>query len=194
MSYRGGRGGRGRGGGRGGFIAKQVPFELFPELQDFPDAKSVKEEPKLEFWSIKLETFWKFSPYHYEGVVKGGSGKNSEKTSNPKAPLSDFIKMTHEYVPAELAGKKERRPQKKVRWNPELEERKLDDLLDRLEKKGEKAEKEGKEEEEEEEDVEPDDLEDDYSDEDDYTKAQECASDEDDVNDPDNGIDEATYD
>ncbi|KAM7490565.1 hypothetical protein LguiA_033486 [Lonicera macranthoides] len=198
MAFRGRGRGRGGFGGGGGFrAAKQVPFELFPEIADFPDAKSVKEEMALAIWSSKLQTFWNSSPYYYEGVGEAAknnksSDKDSERTK-PKPPLSHFIKMTDEYVPAELGERKEKHSRKKVRWNPESDQKKID-LFEKLEKKGQddKGEKEKKEGEDEEEDDEAAEEEEEFSDDGDYNQNIDFDDDEDDFN-IDEGDDEAIF-
>lgn len=211
MAFRGrgggGFGGRGGGfGGRGGLrAAKQVPFELFPDIPDLPDAKSVVEEWALARWGSKFQRFWNSSPYYDDGVgeaakqkeskeIKRFSDKDSERNKR-KPPLSDFIKMTNEYVPAELGEKKERHKQKKVRWNPDSDLQKLDLFEQREQRsqlqdeKGEKEKKEGEEEEEDNENIEEDE-EAEMSD-DDYNQNIDFDDDEDDFNMPDDNDDEA---
>ncbi|KAK3002876.1 hypothetical protein RJ639_020133 [Escallonia herrerae] len=190
---------RGRGRGRGGFgsfhHAAQLPFELFPEIKDFPDAKSVKEEMGLVVWSFKLQKFWNSSPYFIDGDGETAKKKDSTEIkrysdndlgrTRAKPPLSHFIRVTDEYVPAELCGKKERHAQKRVRWNPESDLQKFD-LFEKLEQKfqgqeekGENEDKEGEEEEKE------DDLsggEDEFSDDNDYNQNRDFDDDEDDFN------------
>lgn len=205
MAFRGRGRGRGFGGGGGFRAAKQVPFELFPEINDFPDVKSVKDEIAFAVWSSNLQKFWNSSPYYYEGV--GEAAKNykdsditrfldkDSKESKPKPPLSHYIRMTSEYVPAELGEKKERHSQKKVRWNPESDLKKFD-LFEKLENKGqdEKGEKEKKEGENEEEDDEIiEEEEEEFSDDGDYNQNVDFDDDEDDFNMADDNADEGVY-
>lgn len=204
MSFRGrGRGGRYGGGGYRHVI--KSPFELFPKIEELPDVKNVKEELALVVWSTKLQKSWNLSPYYYEGVGKVAKGnasidiekysdKDSEKTKH-KAPLSHFIRMTDEYVPAELA-EKQQRGRKRVRWNPESDIQRLD-LFEKLEQKSQgqdgKGEKEKKEGEGEEDDERIEEEEEEFSDDGDYNQNIDFDDDDDDFNMGDDNDDEAVY-
>lgn len=202
MAFRGR--GRGRGGG-GGFGARQQKFELFPELHDeqsLPKASSVKEEKALMLWSHRLQTFWNSSVYYLEdkGIKKEESldierfSDRGKKRTLPKDKLSDFIKCTIEYVPAELARdlKSVRLGQKKVRWNQDSGLKKFD-LFEKLEEKVQSNGKGGKGEEDVENEEEDDEIieeeEEDFSD-DDYNQNVDFDDDEDDFNMPEDNDDE----
>ncbi|KAG8380035.1 hypothetical protein BUALT_Bualt07G0151700 [Buddleja alternifolia] len=181
MSFRGR--GRGRGGFGGGFRpAKQVPFELFPEIEDLGTAKYSTENIQLIKWSASLQKYWTSSPYYYEDRserpekaekpdIERYSDRNLQATK-AKPPLWHFIKLDQDHVPAELARgeKNEKRVVKRVRWNPDTDLQKLD-LFEKLEQKHkgqEGNEKKENEEEEEEEDGGNEEDEGEFSDEGDY--------------------------
>ncbi|XP_076949406.1 uncharacterized protein LOC143622037 [Bidens hawaiensis] len=120
MSWRGGRGRV----VRHTHPAKQEPFQLFPELSEYPDVnlKQKDEYRDLVLISDAFQKFWKSSPYHL-GFID--PQKNDGKK---KEPLIDYMKMTVDFVPAELASKKVRRSNKKVRWDPHSDLQRLDDF------------------------------------------------------------------
>nr|XP_027126899.1 uncharacterized protein LOC113743037 isoform X1 [Coffea arabica]XP_027126900.1 uncharacterized protein LOC113743037 isoform X1 [Coffea arabica] len=121
-----------RGRGRGGFrAAKQENFDLFLEIDELGTAESVKVDPSFAVWFSKFQRYWNSSPYYVEDESGGAkksqrieieklADRKSKKTSS-KQPLSHFIRMEPDYVPAELAKdeKKEKHGIKRVRWNPE---------------------------------------------------------------------------
>ncbi|XP_059640063.1 uncharacterized protein LOC132282409 [Cornus florida] len=189
MAFRGR--GRGRGFGGGGFhSAKQEPFVLFPDIENFPDAKSVTEETTLVVLNSRLQKFWNSSPYYI---------KDKDQGENAISKLSQFMKMSFKYVPAELAkgSKQEKQGKEKVRWKPDSDAQKLD-LFEKLEKKhqgqDEKGGKEKKEDENEEEDDERMEEEDEeFSDDGDYNQNIDFDDDEDDFNMDDNDGDEPMY-
>ncbi|XP_051147995.1 uncharacterized protein LOC127263093 [Andrographis paniculata] len=205
MAFRGR--GRGRGGfGRGGF-AKQVPFELFPEIEDLGTAEYSQDNLELIRWSSNLQKFCQTSsPYYYEDRterlqkkqkqdIETYSSKNLGATYN-RPPLWDFIKLDNDHMPAELARgeNKGKRTNKKVRWNPESDFQKLD-MFEKLEQKfqGEEGteKKEDEEEEDEEDEVNEEDGE--FSDEGDYEQAEYFDDDEDDYNIADDNDDEPIF-
>uniref|UniRef100_A0A5B7CBK0 Putative DNA-directed RNA polymerase III subunit rpc31 isoform X2 n=1 Tax=Davidia involucrata TaxID=16924 RepID=A0A5B7CBK0_DAVIN len=205
MAFRGR--GRGRGYGGGFRIAKQEPLILFPDIENFPDVKSVTEETALVIWNSRLQKFWNSSPYYYEGdsqgikestEIKRFSGKDNKRTK-PKGKLLDFIFMTDEYVPAELAqGSKQRLQGKKNRrWDPGSDLQKLD-LFEKLEQKYQgQDEKDGKEKKEDENEEEDDEImeeeDEEFSDDGDYNQNIDFDDDEDDFNMDDDNDDEAMY-
>lgn len=204
MAFRGRGRGRGRGGYGGGYgPAKQVPFELFPEIEELGTASGVKENSSLVIWFYKFEKFCKSSPYYIvdanEGLKKTQgseierfSDRHSEKI-RPKQPLSHFIKMDHDHVPAELAksSRKEKHGIKKVKWNPESDTLQLDDFIAKKlkERQGEQVIEKKEEEEDEDDDRNEEDEEED-SDDGDYTKNVDFDDDEDDFNMDDENDDE----
>lgn len=100
MAFRGGRG-RTRVGGLHP-RKREEPFIRFPEMKEYPiiNLKDIdKEFMILLSWSFDLHNFWIPSSYHLEDGAKKNGGLK-------RRPLSDFIKMTDEYVPAELVAKK----------------------------------------------------------------------------------------
>ncbi|KAL0415163.1 UNVERIFIED_CONTAM: hypothetical protein Slati_3348200 [Sesamum latifolium] len=113
MSFRGR--GRGRGGfGAGGFRpAKQVPFELFPEIEGLGTAEYSTANIQLIKWSSALQKYWNSSPYYYEDRrertekvqkpdIERYSDRNIQATKS-KPPLWHFIKLDPDHVPTELA-------------------------------------------------------------------------------------------
>ncbi|XP_059313508.1 uncharacterized protein LOC132064522 isoform X1 [Lycium ferocissimum] len=184
MAFRG----RGRGRGRyGAPQAKQDPFELFPEVESLGNAASVTERINLAIWHSKLQKYWNSSPYYLEeesDVLKKTKGMDiqrfSDRTSErakSKPPLAHFIRMDPTYVPAELAkgGRGEKHAAKRVRWNAESDNKKLD-LLEKLDQKskdeGEKKKDGEDEEEEQEEKIEEEEEE--FSDDGDYNQMKPC--------------------
>ncbi|KAM0003307.1 putative DNA-directed RNA polymerase III, subunit Rpc31 [Helianthus debilis subsp. tardiflorus] len=190
---------RGRGRGRGGFgqgsatFAKQEPYEIFPEIKEYPEInlKQKEEFKKLIVWGEDLKKFWVSSPYHLES-----SGQDSERNRGiRKAPLSDFMTLTDDYVPAELASKNVKRSNKKVRWDPQSDLKRLDffEKLDQGPQGQDDGEKEKKEDEDDEEDNEVIEEEEDDSG-DDYDQNIDFDDDEDDFNmNDDIGDDEGYY-
>ncbi|KAL3511728.1 hypothetical protein ACH5RR_024445 [Cinchona calisaya] len=205
MAFRGR--GRGRGGyGGGGFrAAKQVPFELFPEIEELGTAAGMEVNAPLAIWYNKLQRYWNSSPYYVEDESGGSkktqrteierySDRNSQKTIS-KQPLSHFIRMEPDYVPAELAKgeKKDRHGVKRVRWNPEADMQKLD-LFEKREQEHQGQEvSEKKEDEEEEEDERLEEEEEEYSDDGDYNQNIDFDDDEDDFNMGDDNDDEPIF-
>ncbi|MFS7889698.1 hypothetical protein Hanom_Chr00s000004g01610071 [Helianthus anomalus] len=78
--------------------AKEEKYEIYPEIKEFPDVNLKQKEDfsKLISWGDALQRFWVSSPYYLEAA-----GQDSERNIR-KPPLSDFIKITDGYVPAEL--------------------------------------------------------------------------------------------
>ncbi|XP_060167593.1 DNA-directed RNA polymerase III subunit rpc31-like [Lycium barbarum] len=204
MAFRG----RGRGRGRyGAPQAKQDPFELFPEVESLGNAASVTERINLAIWHSKLQKYWNSSPYYLgeeSDVLKKTKGMDiqrfSDRTSErakSKPPLAHFIRMDPAYVPAELAkgGRGEKHAAKRVRWNAESDNKKLD-LLEKLDQKskdeGEKKKDGEDEEEEQEEKIEEEEEE--FSDDGDYNQnLYDYDDDEDDYNMNEDNNDEAMY-
>ncbi|XP_071931843.1 uncharacterized protein [Coffea arabica] len=200
MAFRGR--GRGRGGfGGGGFrAAKQEKFDLFPEIEELGTAEGVKVDPSFAVWYSKFQRYWNSSPYYVEdesGGAKKSQSTEIEKYSDRKSkkksskqPLSHFIRMEPDYVPAELAKgeKKEKHGAKRVRWNPEADMKKLD-VFEKLEQKHQGQEINEKEDEEEE-DEKLEEEEEEYSDDGDYNQNIDFDDDEDDFNMGDDNDDE----
>ncbi|OIT07648.1 PREDICTED: DNA-directed RNA polymerase III subunit RPC7-like [Nicotiana attenuata] len=201
--------GRGRGGFGGGNFrpAKQVPFELFPEIENLGNAASVTERTTLAIWHSKLQKYWNSSPYYLReesDVLKKTKGMDIERFSDRKSergkskpPLSHFIRMDPAYVPAELAkgGREENRAAKRVRWNPESDMQKLD-LLEKLDKKleGDEEKKKDGEDEEEEQEEKIEEEEEEFSDDGDYNQnLYDYDDDEDDYNMNEDNNDEGMY-
>ncbi|KAK4395187.1 hypothetical protein Sango_1673000 [Sesamum angolense] len=208
MSFRGR--GRGRGGfGGGGFRpAKQVPFELFPEIEGLGTAEYSTANIQLIKWSSALQKYWNSSPYYYEDRrertektsaktdIERYSDRNMQATKS-KPPLWHFIKLDPDHVPAELAiagEKKEKRVVKRVRWNPESDLHKLD-LFEKMEQKyqGQEGTEKKENEDEEEEDGANEEDEGEFSDEGDYEQPEYFDDDEDDYNMADDNNDEPCY-
>nr|XP_027126901.1 DNA-directed RNA polymerase III subunit RPC7-like isoform X2 [Coffea arabica]XP_027126902.1 DNA-directed RNA polymerase III subunit RPC7-like isoform X2 [Coffea arabica] len=191
-----------RGRGRGGFrAAKQENFDLFLEIDELGTAESVKVDPSFAVWFSKFQRYWNSSPYYVEDESGGAkksqrieieklADRKSKKTSS-KQPLSHFIRMEPDYVPAELAKdeKKEKHGIKRVRWNPEADMQKLD-VFEKLEQKHQVQELNGKEDEEEEGDEKLEEDEEEYSDDGDYNQNIDFDDDEDDFNTGDDNDDE----
>ncbi|KAH0663555.1 hypothetical protein KY290_030372 [Solanum tuberosum] len=192
---------RGRGRGRGGYggnrLAKQVSFELFPEVENLGNAAGVTERIALAIWQANLQKFWNSSPYYLadeSDVLKKTKGMDIERFSDskseraePESPLEDFIKMDSNYVPAELAkgGRDVRRaPPGGVRWKQESDMRKLD-LLEKLDQKSKGDDEKKKDGEDEDEDPEEKvgEEEEEFSDDGDYNQnLYDYDDDEDDYN------------
>ncbi|KAI7742040.1 hypothetical protein M8C21_030046 [Ambrosia artemisiifolia] len=177
---------RGRGRGRGGFgqgsvrFAKEEKYEIFPEIKEYPDVnlKQAEEFRKLILMESALKKFWASSAYHL-----GSSGLDSEK----------YMKLTDEYVPAELVAKNVKRSHKKVRWDPQSDLQRLD-LFEKLDQgsQGQDDEKEKKEDEDDEDNENIEDEEDESGD--DYDQNIDFDDDEDDFNmHDDHGDDEGIY-
>lgn len=203
MAYRG----RGRGrGGSGHRSAKQVPFELFPEVENLGNAASVTERIKLAVWHLKLQKYWNSSPYYLgeeSDLLKKTKGMDIERFSDriskrvkEKSSLAQFIRMDPAYVPAELAkgGREEKHAAKRVRWNPESDMQKLD-LLEKLDQKSkgdDEKKKDGEDDDEEQEKIEEEEEE--FSDDGDYNQnLYDYDDDEDDYNMNEDNNDEAMY-
>ncbi|PHT41545.1 hypothetical protein CQW23_20399 [Capsicum baccatum] len=195
MAYRG----RGRGRGRGQLSfrgAKQLPFELFPEVPNLGNASGVTERITLAARHLKLQKYWNSSPYYLgeeSDVLKKTKGMDIERFSDrnlervkSKQPLAHFIRMDPAYVPAELAkgGREVRHAAKRVRWNPEADMQKLD-LLEKLDQKskgGDEKKKDGDDEDEEQEEK-IEEEEEEFSDDGDYNQnLYDYDDDEDDFN------------
>ncbi|KAF3659471.1 putative serine/threonine-protein kinase-like [Capsicum annuum] len=186
MAYRG----RGRGRGRGQLSfrgAKQLPFELFPEVPNLGNASGVTARITLAARHLKLQKYWNSSPYYLgeeSDVLKKTKGMDIERFSDrnlervkSKQPLAHFIRMDPAYVPAELAkgGREVRRAAKRVRWNPEADMQKLD-LLEKLDQKskgGDEKKKDGDDEDEEQEEK-IEEEEEEFSDDGDYNQMRPC--------------------
>ncbi|XP_027168414.1 ribosomal L1 domain-containing protein CG13096-like [Coffea eugenioides] len=191
-----------RGRGRGGFrAAKQENFDLFLEIEELGTAESVKVDPSFAVWFSKFQRYWNSSPYYVEDE-SGGAKKSQRieiekhadrksKKASSKQPLSHFIRMEPDYVPAELAKdeKKEKHGIKRVRWNPKADMQKLD-VFEKLEQKHQVQELNGKEDEEEEGDENLEEDEEEYSDDGDYNQNIDFDDDEDDFNMGDDNDDE----
>ncbi|KAF3675720.1 putative serine/threonine-protein kinase-like [Capsicum annuum] len=149
MAYRG----RGRGRGRGQLSfrgAKQLPFELFPEVPNLGNASGVTARITLAARHLKLQKYWNSSPYYLgeeSDVLKKTKGMDIERFSDrnlervkSKQPLAHFIRMDPAYVPAELAkgGREVRRAAKRVRWNPEADIGFVQNVLDQGQENEEK--------------------------------------------------------
>ncbi|XP_058196764.1 uncharacterized protein LOC131312800 isoform X2 [Rhododendron vialii] len=204
MAFRG----RGRGRGGGFRFATQEKFELFPKLDEPPDARGVKEEVALVRWSYRLQSFWNSSPYYLK--VVGPENESIElmrcfdmgkQKTEQKVELADFMKCSVEYIPAELAAElTDRKPgqvrRRKVRWTQESDLQKLD-LFEKQEQKSqgqdEKAVKGKKEDENEEEDDEKIEDEEEEISDGDYNQNEDFDDDEDDFNMDDDNDDEGTY-
>ncbi|XP_055816391.1 uncharacterized protein LOC129885929 isoform X1 [Solanum dulcamara] len=199
MAYRG----RGRGRSR---QAKQVSFELFPEVENLGNAASVTERITLAIWQANLQKYWNSSPYYLaeeSDVLKKTKGMDIERFSDrsserakSKPPLTHFIRMDSAHVPAELAkgGREERHAAKRVRWSPELDMKKLD-LLEKLDQKSkgdDEKKKDGEDEDEEQE--EKIEEEEEFSDDGDYNQnLYDYDDDEDDYNMNEDNNDDAMY-
>lgn len=197
---------RGRGRGFGGHRpAKQVSFELFPEVENLGTAASVTERISLAIWQANLQKYWNSSPYYLaeeSDVLKRTKGMDIERFSDgslertkSKPPLTHFIRMDSAHVPAELAkgGREERHAAKRVRWNPESDMKKLD-LLEKLDQKSkgdDEKKKDGEDEDEEQEKIEE---EEEFSDDGDYNQnLYDYDDDEDDYNMNEDNNDDAMY-
>ncbi|MCD9561350.1 hypothetical protein HAX54_020411, partial [Datura stramonium] len=138
-----------RGGSRAGFggrLAKQVPFELFPEVENLGNAASVTRKDGVGNLALKITSIGTPLLTIWERKVmlqKKAKGMDIERFSDrtlerakSKPPLAHFIRMDPAYVPAELAkgGREEKHAAKRVRWNPESDMQKLD-LLEKLDQK-----------------------------------------------------------
>nr|DAD17854.1 TPA_asm: hypothetical protein HUJ06_019317 [Nelumbo nucifera] len=196
MAYRGR--GRGRGRGDGGFsIAKQEPNILFPEDVSLPDINGVTEEKALVYWNLKLQNYWKSSPYYLEEAtpktshdidIERYSDRGKKKTKTRRDPLSYHLKFSPAYFPLELikGTKQVQYDQRKVRWNPEAGLQKLD-IFEKMESRFQDADekvgkekKEGEDEDEDEERIE--EVDEEFSDDGDYNQNVDFDDDEDDFN------------
>nr|GEU96756.1 DNA-directed RNA polymerase III subunit RPC7-like [Tanacetum cinerariifolium] len=89
------------------------------EISEYPtvDLKAIEKQFKnLVSWGNDLQKFWIQSSYHLVDARQGAEKNGGRK----RPPLSDFMKMTDDYVPSELVAKNARRNNKKVRWDPQL--------------------------------------------------------------------------
>ncbi|KAD0176514.1 hypothetical protein E3N88_44680 [Mikania micrantha] len=159
------------------------PYKEGKEIKEYPDVnlKEKEEFRKLISWGNDLQKFWVSSPYHL-----GPSGQDSEivVAGNRKPPLSDYMKMTDDYVPAELVAKNVRHSNKKVRWDPQSADLQRLDLFEKLDQgpQGQDDdEKEKKEDEDDDEDNENIEEEEEDSG-DDYDQGPDFDDDEDDFN------------
>ncbi|KAF5176554.1 Dna-directed rna polymerase iii subunit [Thalictrum thalictroides] len=204
MAFRGRGRGRGRGFGGGFSFVKPEPYVLFPDNVQLPDVNEVVEEKALVFWNMRLQNYWKSSPYYLEETDTTKSkdtdierySDRGKPSQAKRDPLSYHLKLTAPNFPQELihSSRRVQHDQRKVRWNPEPGLQMLDKLERLEEKHGDKAEggKEKKEgdDEDEEEGADIDSEEDEMSD--DYNQNVDFDDDEDDYN-MDEGEDEATY-
>ncbi|XP_047965011.1 glutamic acid-rich protein-like [Salvia hispanica] len=186
MSFRG-RGGRGRGGPP---RAKQMPFDLFPEIPIGVVRYSVEEVNKYSrfvSWSQNLHIFFETSPYHYQDRrltlpksqkvdIERYSDKKLQAT-RVKQPLHHLIMMDKDHMPAELV-RGGHHTVKRVKWDNEIDLNKLDQF-EKLEEKNKGTEEENEEEEIEEEENEDNEE---FSDDEEYTKGEYVDDDEDDLN------------
>ncbi|PIA63458.1 hypothetical protein AQUCO_00201063v1 [Aquilegia coerulea] len=181
MAFRRGGYGRARGYNSGLMFAKQEPYVLFPDNVQLPDVNGVVEERELVFWNMRLQNFWKSSPYYLEETNTTKSkdtdierySDRGKPSQAKRDPLSYHLKLTVPNFPQELihGSKRVQHDQRKVRWDPESGLERLDKLERLEEKHGDKAEggkekKEGDDEDDgEEEDVEEeeDEMSDDYN-------------------------------
>ncbi|XP_042023209.1 DNA-directed RNA polymerase III subunit RPC7-like [Salvia splendens] len=186
MSFRGRGGGRGRAGPP---RAKQMPFDLFPEIPIGVVKYSVEEVKKYSqfvSWSQNLQTFFETSPYHYQDRrltqqktqkvdIERYSDKKSQATT-VKQPLHHLIMMDKDHMPAELV-RGGQHTVKRVKWDNEIDLSKLD-RFEKLEEKNKDAEENEEEEVEEEGNEEDGEI----SDDGDYEQNQDFDDDEDDYN------------
>ncbi|GJZ51423.1 hypothetical protein Tco_0605938 [Tanacetum coccineum] len=156
MAFRRERG-RGRRGGQHPCKQEEIFMPLFPEIKEYPtiNLKDIdKELMTLCSWSNDLHNFWISSSYHLDDPAKTYGGKR-------RRPLSDFIKMSDEYVPAEFLRKNvnARLENKKVRWDPKsnLERLYLFGTMDRA-PQGDQDGEDDEDDEEDDEDEEEDDA------------------------------------
>ncbi|KAI3701171.1 hypothetical protein L2E82_45818 [Cichorium intybus] len=126
----------------------------------------------------------------YEVFPVSHVSHSEDESRIKRPPLSDYMMMTSDYLPAELVGKNVRPiKKKKTQWDLESDLQKLD-IFEKLDQ-GEDEEK--KEDEDEDEDMENIEEEEDYED-DDYAHNQDFDDDEDDFNiNDDFGDDEGCY-
>ncbi|XP_006349305.1 DNA-directed RNA polymerase III subunit RPC7-like [Solanum tuberosum] len=198
---------RGRGRGRGQGLAKQVSFELLPEVENLVNASCVTERITLAIWQANLQKYWNSSPYYLaeeSDVLKKTKGMDIERFSDrslerdkSKPPLTHSIRMDSAHVPAELAkgGTEDRHAAKRVRWNPESDMQKLD-LLEKLDQKskGDDEKKKDGEDEDEEQEEKTADEEEEFSDDGDYNQnLYDYDDDEDDYNMNEDNNDDAMY-
>ncbi|CAI9293930.1 unnamed protein product [Lactuca saligna] len=191
MSWRGR--GRGRGGFGGGYVrfAKEEKYEVFPEITDLPDVNL--KQKKDDYWTLvstadNLQKFWNSSPYYLGDLSEGG-----KKSINSRPPLSDYMMLTTDYVPAELVGKNVRpMKKKKTQWDLQSDLQRLD-LFEKLDLRPQNEDEEKKDDEEEDEDIENMEEEEDDS-QDDYALGRDYDDDEDDFNmNDDHADDEGCY-
>ncbi|KAL5576890.1 hypothetical protein UlMin_018589 [Ulmus minor] len=201
MAFRGGRGG---GRGYGGGYTKPEPFVEFPDDVELPKINDVTPEENLVRRSLKLQNFWKASPYYLEDNVSNKrqrteierfSDRNKPNTSIRRDSLAQILELKN--FPLELTGGSkgwQRQPsQKKVRWNPDAEMHKLD-IFEKLEQRQSQSGKDEKEKKEGENEDEDDDLGEGESEEepsdDDYNQNVDFDDDDDDFNVVDDGEDD----
>ncbi|CAJ2674383.1 unnamed protein product [Trifolium pratense] len=126
-----GRGGWGRGGGFQRYVPP-VPFVLFPEDINLPDAKPAEIDRytmKLLKWDNQFNSYFKAAAYYLEEKeeVKGRKRMHVETYSDKKkkknftrdslSQVLHFEGFAKELIP----GKKMWRSRKKMRWNPEAD-------------------------------------------------------------------------
>ncbi|XP_047973097.1 glutamic acid-rich protein-like isoform X1 [Salvia hispanica] len=186
MSFRGRGGGRGRAGPP---RAKQMPFDLFPEIPIGVVKYSVEEVNKYSrfvSWSQNLQTFFETSPYHYQDRrltlqktqkvdIERYLDKKLQATT-VKQPLHHLIMMDKDHMPAELV-RDGQKIVKRVKWDNEIDLSKLDQF-EKLEEKNKDTEENEEEEVEEEGNEEDGEI----SDDGDYEQNQDFDDDEDDYN------------
>ncbi|PWA54518.1 DNA-directed RNA polymerase III, subunit Rpc31 [Artemisia annua] len=188
------RGGRGR--GRSGFnssqrYCKEEPYIMFPEIKEFPavNPQEIDEHlSKLVSWSSEFQKFWFSSSYHLDDARQGAEKNGGLK----RRPLSDYMKMTDDYVPAELVAKNARRNNKKVRWDPQSDLERLD-LFEKLDQIKGQDDDDNEKKEDEDEDGEEDDENDVDDEPDGYTENIEFDDDDDGTNQADDGDDEGWF-
>ncbi|CAJ2674384.1 unnamed protein product [Trifolium pratense] len=200
-----GRGGWGRGGGFQRYVPP-VPFVLFPEDINLPDAKPAEIDRytmKLLKWDNQFNSYFKAAAYYLEEKeeVKGRKRMHVETYSDKKkkknftrdslSQVLHFEGFAKELIP----GKKMWRSRKKMRWNPEADmtqKKFFEELEKKLKEEGKhKGEEEGEEESEDEDENEEEDQESegDFNDGD-YNQNDYVDDDEDDYNDVEPGYDE----
>lgn len=200
----GGWGFRGR--GRGAYV-RPVPFVVFPEDINLPDAKpgevdaSMRRLCKLDH---EFDNFFRSAPYFLEekAQFKGRKRKmhvqrfsDKKKTSFTRDSLPQVL-VYDEFI-KELVPGKTMLSRKKRTWNPEEGQKKLAAMFDdieksRLEDSKRKKEEKDEESEDEVENEEGNESEDDFQDGD-YNQNEYFDDDEDDYNVDDTGPEEAEF-
>ncbi|PWA86912.1 hypothetical protein CTI12_AA134310 [Artemisia annua] len=162
------------------------------EIKEFPavNLQEIDEQlTELVSWGSNLQKFWTSSSYHLDDARQGAEKNGGLK----RRPLSDFMMMTDDYVPAELVAKNARRNNKKVRWDPQSDLQRLD-LFEKLDQiKGQDDDDNGKKEDEDEDGEEDDENIEEEEPDDGYTENFGFDDDEDENNPEDDGGDEEGF-